>query len=101
MVETEEDLMSNHAYHGLIACVALGLFGTDADAQEPRPAVQPASLFINTPPHPAESIDIRSLDLNSDYSIFVEKNCPAVVQKRALRHLWKLLPKPEPGSEHG
>jgi hypothetical protein len=50
------------------------------------------------PRHPAENIRVESLDLNSDYSIFMERGCPEPVRHSALRRLWSLLP---PGAEDG
>lgn len=43
-------------------------------------------------PHPAEAIDIDSLDNESDFSAFVKKGVPAALQRKALRKLWTLDP---------
>jgi hypothetical protein len=48
--------------------------------------------------HPAEDILIETLDLDSDFRIFMEPGCPEPVRRRALRRLWSLLPPAEEGS---
>ncbi|MFN0263002.1 DUF3306 domain-containing protein [Tepidamorphus sp. 3E244] len=56
--------------------------GAIADHGEAAPAA----------PHPAELIDIDSLDNASDFSAFVKKGVPAALQRQALRKLWTLDP---------
>jgi hypothetical protein len=48
--------------------------------------------------HPAEEILIETLDLDSDFRIFMEPGCPEPVRRRALRRLWSLFPPAEEGS---
>ncbi|MGE0846786.1 MAG: DUF3306 domain-containing protein [Flavobacteriaceae bacterium] len=38
--------------------------------------------------HPAEDIDVDTLDKDSDFTVFMEKGVPALVQQAALRKLW-------------
>jgi hypothetical protein len=93
--------MSHHRYAGLLACLALGFPGMSAAAEEQLPVLRPVGIIVKTPVHPAEKINIRRLGPNDDYSIFVDEDCPDEVHKRALRHLWKMLPKAEPGYDLG
>ena len=55
--------------------------GTDADGDDPEESGEP---------HPAELIDIDSLDRNSDFSAFVKAGVPAALQRQALRKLWSI-----------
>jgi hypothetical protein len=48
--------------------------------------------------HPAEDIRIETLNLDSDFTIFMEPGCPEPVRRRALRRLWSLFPPAEEGS---
>lgn len=42
--------------------------------------------------HPAEDIDIESLNAESDFKIFLEAGVPAAVKRMALRKLWTTNP---------
>jgi hypothetical protein len=78
----------------------------EKDAPDPGPAVEEARLPAaaeETGPeagtaetedgeaparHPAEDIDIDSLDHTSDFSVFLQKGVPAAIKRKALRKLW-------------
>lgn len=42
--------------------------------------------------HPAEDIDIDSLEPGADFSVFMQKGVPAALKRRALRKLWSTNP---------
>jgi hypothetical protein len=65
---------------------------------EGRPETMTVAAVTAQPRHPAESIRIGTLDLNSDFSIFMDPGCPEPVRRSALRRLWSLLPPGEEGS---
>jgi hypothetical protein len=96
--------MTKDRFSGIIACLAASLCASEASAEDQPPVgIRPQAIrfTVAPPPHPSESINIRLLGPQSDFSIFVDRDCPDEVQRRALRHLWKLLPKPEPGYDLG
>jgi hypothetical protein len=66
------------------------------DDLRPAPALAAASRGVPLPRHPAELIDIRTLGAESDYGVFMQRDCPEHVRIRALRHLWRQLPQPGP-----
>jgi hypothetical protein len=59
-------------------------------AQEVRPIEIARS--VGQEQQRAETIDINSLTLDSDFSVFMRPGCPAELRLKALRKLWMLLP---------
>jgi hypothetical protein len=59
-----------------------------ATAQE----VRPIETVRGQEQQRAETIDINSLTLDSDFSVFMRPGCPAELRLKALRKLWMLLP---------
>jgi hypothetical protein len=61
-------------------------------ADEPERVAAENVEHSEAAPHPAEAIDIDSLDGASDFSIFLEKGVPAAIKRKALRKLWTTDP---------
>lgn len=58
---------------------------------EAEPTVEPVRF---TPPavrHPTELIDLDSLTLESDFTVFMAAGVPENVRNAALRRLWRML----------
>lgn len=79
------------------ASLTAGLIPPPAVA-EGLPELMTVAAVTAQPRHPTENIRVESLDLNSDYRVFMEPGCPEEVRHSALRRLWSLLP---PGVEYG
>lgn len=45
-----------------------------------------------TEPHPAEGIDIETLDYESDFTVFMDAKVPEALRRMALRKLWRSNP---------
>lgn len=68
-----------------------------AAAAEPSPQRQASLSVPARPAHPAESVSVEALTLDSDFSVFLRPDCPEALKRRALRKLWSLLPQAETG----
>lgn len=66
------------------------MIAVSAAAQEVRPIEIARS--VGQEQQRAETIDINSLTLDSDFSVFMRPGCPAELRLKALRKLWMLLP---------
>ena len=75
------------ALSGILPIMSAG----PAAAQE-GPPIEIARALPAPERHRAESIDIDALTLDSDFTIFMRRDCPPELQLRALRKLWTLLP---------
>jgi hypothetical protein len=75
------------ALSGLLPIMSVG----SATAQE-GPPIEIAKALPVPEKHRAESIDIDALTLDSDFTIFMRRDCPPELRLRALRKLWTLLP---------
>jgi hypothetical protein len=49
------------------------------------------TMTFTIPAHAIQSY-VSTLTEKSDFSVFVDKECPAELQQLALRRLWKILP---------
>ena len=74
------------------------VIAVSAAAQEVRP-IEIARSAGGQEQQRAETIDIDSLTLDSDFSVFMRPSCPAELRLKALRKLWMLLP-PVPTDEN-
>jgi hypothetical protein len=86
----------NHRRGALAACVffapmicdAIPFVRTAAAAERSQVAVlaQPDAR------PPACAVDVEALTLESDFTMFMAKDCPEQLRRQALRRLWLLLP---------
>jgi hypothetical protein len=77
------------------ALVAAAMMGaTMAKADDARPVEMAAvdrTLTFAIPSHAIASY-IATLNEASDFTVFVHQDCPADLQRLALRRLWRMLP---------
>ena len=75
------------------AGVGLLLTGAGARAEDSQSSKEVVAMNAMAASNIFESVDVDHLTLESDYSIFMHKDCPPELQKKALQRLWQLLPK--------
>jgi hypothetical protein len=76
----------------LVAAAMMGV--TAAKAEDAKPMEMAAvdrTLTFAIPSHAIASY-IATLNERSDFTVFVHQDCPADLQRMALRRLWKMLP---------
>jgi hypothetical protein len=70
-----------------------------AIAQEASPKEFASLSQVSQPKIRPETIDINAMTLKSDFTVFMNGDCPAELRLKALRKLWVLLP-PTPIDEN-
>jgi hypothetical protein len=75
--------------HCKLALVAAGMTLVCATVQAETAADRTLTFAI--PSHALHSY-VATLDERSDFSVFVDKDCPTDLQRLALRKLWRMMP---------
>jgi hypothetical protein len=73
------------------AALAAGVMMCAASAGAEEAQAVDRTMTFAIPSHALASY-VATLDAASDYSVFVDAQCPPELQRMALRRLWKMLP---------
>jgi hypothetical protein len=82
----------------LAACLLTVVATVPAVAEQAPSTPLPAAAVAEGPlsaRHPASLVDIGSLTIDSDFTVFMRKEVPEDVRRIALRKLWTLMELPQ------
>jgi hypothetical protein len=77
----------------LAAIAASAALGTSLSAlAEEWPEVTPVRLILPAVAPPPCASQLRDFGRDTNFAAFVDASCPADIQRRGLRQLWRMLP---------